>query len=198
MRKPSDLNPTQRKSYDLWRDLGLTESAAMNALVEDGVITLSEDEQLARTLRHTFGLSEQAAEIAARGGGGPSSRPVSEASSSWLKPGDNQRLIALVEQWASDIRFRGGPALIHDGESRARASVREAYFKVCDAAQNDVQKLWIHTVVESQWPRLLAPLLPRSGGNKGSSGSSGGSRSTQTRKVGETTRQPGRRTVSGG
>jgi hypothetical protein len=48
MRKPSDLNPTQRKSYDLWRDLGLTEAAAMNALVEDGVVRLSEEEKLAR------------------------------------------------------------------------------------------------------------------------------------------------------
>jgi hypothetical protein len=81
MRKPSDLNPTQRKSYDLWRDLGLTKAAAMNALVEDGVVRLSEEEKLARRFSSIFGLSEEAAEFAARGrDGGPSSRPVSEGA----------------------------------------------------------------------------------------------------------------------
>jgi len=123
MRKPSDLNPTQRKSYDLWRDLGLTEAAAMNALVEDGVIRLSEEEKLARSFRETWGLSEAQAEIAVRGrDGGSSPRPVSEASSSWLKPGDNERLISIIEQWRQDL-VAHGQLCVERGETRELAAL---------------------------------------------------------------------------
>jgi hypothetical protein len=45
------LNSEQRRAFETWRAVGLSESAAMNALIEDGVITLSEDEHLARRFR---------------------------------------------------------------------------------------------------------------------------------------------------
>jgi hypothetical protein len=46
--KPDELNPEQRRAFDTWRAVGLSESATMNALIEDGVITLSGGEHLAR------------------------------------------------------------------------------------------------------------------------------------------------------
>ena len=68
--------------------------AAMNALIEDGVITLSEDEHLAQRFQRLFGLSEEAARTAAGGRdsrSGPSpttkargaSRPVDESNLEW-------------------------------------------------------------------------------------------------------------------
>jgi hypothetical protein len=185
MIKPNELNPEQRRAFETWRAVGLSESAAMNALIEDGVITLSEDEHLARRFQDMFGLSEEAAQIAAAGRDGAphraASSPVSEVagrSASPLKPGDNHRLISLIEQWASDIRFRGETLLIHNGESREQASRRAAYYKVFAAAQNDFQRLWIVNVVKSWRPELLdsrssrslnetTTRKPRSGGRQG-------------------------------
>jgi len=159
--KPHELDPEQRRAFDTWRAVGLSESAAMTALIEDGVITLSEHEHLARRFQDIFGLSEEAAQIAAAGrDGAPQKAPsaVSEVagrSASPLKPGDNDRLISLIEQWASDIRFRGETLLIHNGESREQASRRAAYYKVLGAAQNDFQRLWMVNVVKSWRPELL-------------------------------------------
>jgi hypothetical protein len=66
--KPEDLRGEARDAYRMWRDtFGLSEAAAMNALIEDGVITLSEDEKLARRFQRLFGLSEEAAKTAAVG-----------------------------------------------------------------------------------------------------------------------------------
>jgi hypothetical protein len=56
------IAPRRGRGYDCRKD---SESAAMNALVEDGVIQLCEEDQLARSFRSTFGLSESAARIAA-------------------------------------------------------------------------------------------------------------------------------------
>jgi hypothetical protein len=88
--RPDDLRGTARDSYDTWRRLGLSESAAMNALVEDGVVQLSQHDRLVKNFRETFGLSERAAEIAAAGRDGPPVRPVSEVavrSSAGHQPG---------------------------------------------------------------------------------------------------------------
>jgi hypothetical protein len=79
---PNDLRGAARDSYDMWRSLGLSESAAMNALIEDGLVELSDHDRLVRNFRSTFGLSEAQAERAARGrGGSPTSTPVSGQSS---------------------------------------------------------------------------------------------------------------------
>lgn len=161
--QPDDLRGAARDAYDMWRNtFGLSEQSAMRALEQDGAIPMSEDEKLARRFQDMFGLSVEAAQMAAAGRDGAphraTSSPVAEVagrSASPLKPDDNDRLISLVEQWASDIRFRGETLLIYNGESREQASRRAAYYKVLAAAQNDVQRLWIVNVVKSWRPELL-------------------------------------------
>jgi hypothetical protein len=174
--KPGDLNGEQRKAFETWRSLGLSESAAMDCLITDGVVAVSEEEQLARSLSSTFGLSEAAAEAAARGrdGGPPSSRPVSESQPA-RQAEDRRRLMAVIEAWAADLR-EDGPLGIERGESKELASLRAAYGKALGAARNHAEAAWIIGVVESWRPELLKH-----------PGSSGGSK-TQTRKVGETRR----------
>jgi hypothetical protein len=185
--KPEDLNREQRKAYDTWRSIGLTEAAAMNALVEDGLVELSEEETLAKRFQAIFpGTSDAAAKSAARGrDGGPSARPVSEANT-----GDNQRLIALIEQWQQDLLARG-QLCIDRGESREQAALKEAFGKVFLSARNLAESAWILGVATARWPEL-ATRRESSGGSEGGSGS----KTTQSRTVGETTRQSGRRTVS--
>jgi hypothetical protein len=78
MIKKEDLNRQQREGFDLWRSFGLSEQAALDALIEDGTVTLSPHDQLVRSFR-IIGLSEKAAETAARGRGGS---PFGIASSS--------------------------------------------------------------------------------------------------------------------
>jgi hypothetical protein len=90
--RPEDLRGDARDSYEMWRRLGLGEDAAMDALIEDGLVSLTEDEQLARTFQRLFGLSEEAAKTAtggrdsrsapARNAGG-ASRPVVESNLEW-------------------------------------------------------------------------------------------------------------------
>ena len=90
--RADDLRGAARDSYDTWRSIGLSEQAAMNALIEDGVITLSEDEKLARRFQRLFGLSVEAAKTAACGRdsrsalspkAGRASRPVVESNLEW-------------------------------------------------------------------------------------------------------------------
>jgi hypothetical protein len=63
--RPEDLRGSARDSYEMWRSLGLSEQVAMDALIEDGVITLSEEERQARMFSEVFGLSESEARRAA-------------------------------------------------------------------------------------------------------------------------------------
>ena len=69
------------------------------------------------------------------------------------KPGDNDRLIRIIEVWAQDLLAQG-QLCVERGETRERAALREAFYKVVRAAQNDVQALWIIRVAESRWPEL--------------------------------------------
>jgi hypothetical protein len=39
--KPEDLNAAQRKQFGVWRELGLSEEAALDALREDGWLSSS-------------------------------------------------------------------------------------------------------------------------------------------------------------
>jgi hypothetical protein len=102
----------------MWRRVGLTESAAIEAIINDGVTQLSEEDQLARTFRDTWGLSEAAAEVAARGRhGGSSRRPVSESQPA-RQAGEREQLITLIESWTEDLRAgRGGGLCIERGET---------------------------------------------------------------------------------
>jgi hypothetical protein len=85
----------------------------MDALVEDGVVRLSEEEKLARSFRETWGLSEVQAEIAVQGRDGPSRRasstPVSEAEAANLRPDPAYigHVIRKIEEVASDLCRRG-------------------------------------------------------------------------------------------
>ena len=124
------------------RFFGLSrEAASIAALGRDPEPSADpHDRTVANTLRG-LGLSESAAEIAADGRDGPSSRPVSEApagSSSWLKPGDNERLISIIEQWQQDLLARG-QLCIERGETRELAALREAWGKVLLSAPNDLR-----------------------------------------------------------
>ena len=125
----------------MWRDtFGFSEQAAMNALLEDGLIQRSEDEKLARHFHDIFGLSETAAGVGGFGDGRTGAR-------------DNDRLIGIIEAWAQDL-LAHGHLCVELGKTRELAALREAFYKVVSAAQNDVQALWIIRVAESRWPKL--------------------------------------------
>ena len=185
-----------KELYEQWRALGYTERQSLDRVQRSGLVR---EPELYEGFREFFGLSreaasiaalgrdpepsadphdrtvaafrglglsESAAEIAADGRDGPSSRPVSEApagSSSWLKPGDNERLISIIEQWQQDLLARG-QLCIERGETRELAALREAWGKVFLSAQNDLQRLWMSTVVRSWRPELLSSPSARSGG----------------------------------
>ena len=162
--RPEDLRGEARDAFRMWRDtLGLSEAAAMNALVEDGVITLSEDEQLARRFSKLFGLSEAEARRAVAGRDGPTVRTVSETvgpASGAPQPGDALRLVGKIEELAADLCSRGV-----SGEK----ALREAAFAVFEAAPDSLQD-WVAQVTGRRWPGLWG--RPGSGG--GNTGSSSG------------------------
>jgi hypothetical protein len=165
MTKSEELRGDARASFDMWRRLGLSEQAAMDALIEDGVITLSEDERQARMFYKVFGLSESEAQRAVDGRDGPSLQPVSEAprrSSARPEPGDALKLVRKVEELAVD--------LCHRGVSEEKA-LREAAFAVFEAAPDDSTQEWVAAVTGRRWPGLWG--RPGSGGS-GQKGSSSG------------------------
>jgi hypothetical protein len=166
--KPDDLNPKQRKAYGTWVSLGLTHNAAVAALHEDGLLATTEHDQLTRTFREVFGMSEGAARVAADGRGGPPVRPVSEVtvrSVARPEPGDAWKLVAKIEEFASD--------LCHRGVSEEKA-LRDAAFAVFEAAPDSLQD-WVAAVADRRWPGLWGPpRSSRSGQNDSPSGRTSG------------------------
>jgi hypothetical protein len=142
-----DLRGEARDAFRMWRDtFGLSEPAAMNALVEDGVITLSEDEQLARRFSKLFGLSEAEARRAVAGRDGPTVRTVSETArraSGAPQPGDALRLVGKIEELMANLCRRGV------SEEKA---LREAAFAVFQAAPDDQTQDWVAHVTGRRWP----------------------------------------------
>jgi hypothetical protein len=49
--QPKDLNPEQRSAYKVWRWMGLSESAALNALCEDGLLQTTDHDQFTEMFR---------------------------------------------------------------------------------------------------------------------------------------------------
>jgi len=49
------LNPEQRSAYNVWRWMGLSESAAMDALREGGLVEVSEFDRTVSAFRSIFG-----------------------------------------------------------------------------------------------------------------------------------------------
>jgi hypothetical protein len=149
--KPDELREDARDSYDMWRRLGLSEQAAMNALIEDGLIPLSEEDRLARNLQSIFRLNEDQARRAAAGRvGGSSSRPVSEAPSlASLKtdPSNIRHVVAAIEEIAS--------GLCREGAAEDRA-LREAAVKVMLKVPDDRTADWVARVAHRFWPSIYS------------------------------------------
>jgi hypothetical protein len=164
MIKSQDLNPKQRRAFDMWRRLGLSEQSALRAMEQDGQITLSEDERQARMFSEVFGLSPSGARRAVEGRDGPSRRPasgpVAEAgrSSSRPEPGDALRVVRKIEELAAGMC---------SGVSEEKA-LGEAAFAVFRGAPDDWTQEWVAKVIEHRWPALLT-----GSGSSGSGGTSG-------------------------
>ena len=167
MIKPEDLNPTQRRAFDMWRRLGLSTESTLRALEQDGQITLSAEERQARVFSEVFGLSASAARRAVEGRDGPSRRPasgpVSEVAvrlSAEPQPGDALQLVGKIEELAAELCRRG---------LSEEKSLREAAFAVFRVAPDDWTQEWVAKVIEHRWPALLT-----------GSGSSGSGRTSGT------------------
>jgi hypothetical protein len=73
--QPDDLRGAARDAYHMWRNnFGLSEQSAMRGLEQDGAISLSEDEELARRFQNIC-LSESEARRAVDDHGGRSVPP---------------------------------------------------------------------------------------------------------------------------
>jgi hypothetical protein len=152
------LNRKQREMFDVWVELGLSESAALDALREDGLLpSASDHDRLVETFKD-LGLSQSAAETAAHGRG---PRPVNgmaaqstAATVAETLQNNRRRLIENIERIAYDIRQSGSTLCLWNGESREQASLREAYYEAFRLAPDDATKSWVLDVVESRWPGL--------------------------------------------
>jgi len=147
--RPEDLRGAAADAYRMWRDtFGLSESRALAAVQQDGLLPTTEHDQLTRTFREAFGMSEGAARVAADGRGGPPMRPVSKVavrSSAGPQPGDALQLVGEIEELVADLCRRGV------SEEKA---LREAAFAVFPAAPNDGLQDWVTRLVEHHWPGL--------------------------------------------
>jgi hypothetical protein len=93
------------------------------------------------------------------------SRPVAEtagrptAATMAAHVQDNgRRLIESIERIAYDIRKGASTLCLWDGETRERASLRAAYYKALEVAEDDATKMWVIKVVDSCWPGIDEPV----------------------------------------
>jgi hypothetical protein len=153
--RPEDLTSKARDSYRMWHDtFGLSGQAAMNLLRQDGLLPTSDDDRVVSMFRTTFGSGEEGARVAADGRGpcpvsGTTAKPSAVAET---LADDRQRLIENIERIAYHIRQSGTALCLWNGESREQASLRAAYYKVLEVAEEDATKLWVIRVVKSHWP----------------------------------------------
>jgi hypothetical protein len=206
--KSSDLRGEAKQLFEEWRQLGYTEAQALDRVERSGLVQapelygrfrrlgLSQEAASTAALGRNpagptdvrgrtveafkgMGLSDRQAQIAADGRDGPSVRPVSEAGSlSSLRPDPSnvRHVVAAIEEIAS--------GLCREGVAEDKA-LREAAVEMMLRVSDDRTADWVARVAQRFWPSVFSDL-----------GSGSGSKNTQTRSVGETTRQPGRRTVS--
>jgi hypothetical protein len=132
----------------MWRRLGLSEESAMRALEQDGLITPTEDENFARPLQETWGLSRAAAEIAARGRDGgsraaSSGLSVTELAALRPDPANVMHVVAAIEELTTELRGRGF------SEEKARY---EAAVALMHIARDERTADWVVKVAERRWP----------------------------------------------
>jgi hypothetical protein len=95
--RPEDLSAEAADAFRMWRNVfGLSESAALNAVQQDGLVETSEFDRTASSLANIFNLTEEQGRIAAQG-----RESVSEAQRSWSSAGTASR-----GGDASEARFR--------------------------------------------------------------------------------------------
>jgi hypothetical protein len=149
--RPDDLRGDARDAYDMWRKtFGLSEQSAMRAVEQDGLITLTEDEKFMRSFQETWGLSQAAAEIAARGrdrGNRAASSGVSVAELAALRPDPAYipDVIRAIERVATD--------LCPGGVSKDKA-LQEATFGLMRCMPSDALADWVVRIAASRWPWL--------------------------------------------
>jgi hypothetical protein len=146
--QPEDLNPEQRSAYNVWRWMGLSESAALNALREDGLLQTTDHDQFTEMFRKVFGMSEGAARVAADGRAGRSARSVSEAGRSFPKPepGDALRLVRRIEEMVTDLGRRGVDET---------TAVKDAVYAAVRAMPDDSSADWVAAVAGRRWTGLF-------------------------------------------
>jgi hypothetical protein len=166
--QPKDLSEEAASAFEVYRWMGVSESAAMDLLRADGLVEESGVDEsgvggLAGSLGNIFGLSEAAARVASRGRGSVSE--VAVRSSAGLQPGDGLRLVSKIEEVAAELCRRGV------SEEKA---LREAAFAVFQAAPDDQTQEWVAQVMCRRWPGLWARPVSPGGGKGSSSGRMGG------------------------
>jgi hypothetical protein len=168
-----DLRGEARDAYRIWHDfVGLSEASALDLVRADGLVEESGVDGsgvhgsgvdgLAGPLGNIFGLSEAAARVASRGRGSVSE--VAVRSSAGPEPGDAWKLVAKIEEFASDLCRRGVP------EEKA---LREAAFALFEAAPDSLQD-WVAAVADRRWPRLWGRSRSTSGSKDTFSGRTSG------------------------
>jgi hypothetical protein len=168
-----DLRGEARDAYRIWHDFfGLSEASALDLVRADGLVEESGVDGsgvhgsgvdgLAGPLGNIFGLSEAAARVASRGRGSVSE--VAVRSSAGPEPGDAWKLVAKIEEFASDLCRRGVP------EEKA---LREAAFALFEAAPDSLQD-WVAAVADRRWPRLWGRSRSTSGSKDTFSGRTSG------------------------
>jgi hypothetical protein len=168
MIKPSDLNRKQREAFNVWRSLGLSESAAMDALREDGLIQESDHDRLVANFVR-LGLTASEAEIAAHGRGGRSRTPIghSTAAASIAEETVESRALVDTVRELAEGALCCGKVCPQPGETRELAAVREAAWKVIiKLSATEAATVWAVRVVEAAWPNVQLVDPQRSSGSK--------------------------------
>jgi hypothetical protein len=172
MIKPQDLRGEARRMFDVWRSVGLSESATIQMLLDDGVIPMSNHDQLVANFM-SLGLSASEAQIAADGRGGRSRTPTGHSTSAASiaeETVESRALVDTVRELAEAALRRGGVSP-RRGERRDLAAAREAAWKVIIRLPPSVAAtMWATRVVEAAWPgvQLVDPHRPSGSSSHGS------------------------------
>ncbi len=147
--KLGELGPEARRRYDMWRTIGLSEAAAMQALRDDGLLQESAHDRAVEMYR-SLGLSGAAADVAASGRDG-GRRSVSERSGA----GDLQTNADALKRKVTEL----AETYMRQGEGQLRAYERAAQqvLKVMGSGQ----QLWaVANILEGWRPGVTGTKRP--------------------------------------